>query len=329
MKKSKLKADDCSPLTAAVDRGEVRLVSLGRGQYPGARLSTGRLPGLKTVGYWDAVGVQTWGLPMHRNEGIEICYLISGETLFATDKEEWHLRPGDITITRPWQRHKLGNPNIGPCKLFWMILDVESSDGRAAWEFPDWIGPDIESRRELLKVFRKNPRCQLLSDSQQLRDFMQESCEFLHKDDPLSTSRISNLVNHLLLTVAQRLSETIQDKRSDPQGFDQTIREFFRGLESSIDKAAEPWSVSDIAHTCRVGITYLTSSCREMFNTTPSEQLNRIRLFHSAKRLCADKDATVTDIAHLVGFSSSQYFATRFRKQFGKTPKEYRETTPS
>ena len=39
--KASLQADDCSPLTEAAARGELELVSLGRGQYPGRPLREG------------------------------------------------------------------------------------------------------------------------------------------------------------------------------------------------------------------------------------------------------------------------------------------------
>ena len=111
---AELEPDDCQPLREGMERGEVEMFARVRGQYPGTPLEEGRLPGLRTVGYWDAVGPQSWGLPMHRNEGIEICYLLSGETAFATDHESVLLRPGDITITRPWQRHRLAIPTSAP-----------------------------------------------------------------------------------------------------------------------------------------------------------------------------------------------------------------------
>ena len=138
-------ADDCQPLKKAVAEGRVHLAARVRGQYPGTPLASGQLPNLRTIGYWDAVGPQSWGLPKHRNEGIEICYLLNGETTFATDEESVMLRPGDITITRPWQNHQLGDPHIRHCKLFWVILDVETGPGRNQWQFPDWIGPDPDS----------------------------------------------------------------------------------------------------------------------------------------------------------------------------------------
>ncbi|MFD2256144.1 AraC family transcriptional regulator [Luteolibacter algae] len=324
MPKGPLEADNCSPLLNAIQRGGVEFFAYGRGQYPGKRLAVNQLPGLRTVGYWDAIGVQAWGLPMHRNEGIEICCLLNGETVFATDSEQWILRPGDITITRPWQRHRLGDPHIGACKLFWFIIDVESGNGRAAWEFPSWIGPDADSRRALLRIFRKNQRCYIGDKNGRLHDMLSDACGRLAAGGDLSTAIISNLINHVMVEVGVRLSGGIPDGMSDPQGFDRTIREFFRGLELSFEKAAEPWTVADIARVCRVGVTYLTASSRSIFNTTPSDQLNKVRLFHAARMLKANPDLRVTEIAMLTGFNTSQYFATRFRKQFRMSPREYR-----
>ena len=77
---------------------------------------------------------------------------------------------------------------------------------------------------------------------------------------------------------------------------------------------------AEIARACRVGTTYLNSACKELFNATPSDQLCRIRLAHAARMLRDESARTVTGIAFTAGFNSSQYFATRFRRQFGKTP---------
>lgn len=322
-------SDDCSPLTSAVDRGEVSLIAYSRGQYPGIRLKTGILTGLRSIGVWNAVGPQHWGLPMHRNEGIEICYVLSGQTEFATDTEQRTLRAGDITITRPWQRHCLGNPNIRPCKLFWIIIDVESSKQSSIWELPEWVGPDIHSRRELLRTYRQNQCCHLIDKGGDLKRVVERSFQFAQADGPLITAHLSNLVNSVLLTVAERLSADIAQSSKDPQGFDQTIGYFFKGLEASVDKAAEPWTVNSMAHACRVGKSYLTTSCREIFNTTPSEQVNLIRLHHAGRMLHSDKTRTITEIAFEVGFNSSQYFANRFKKQFGCTPAQYMKAKPT
>lgn len=318
-------ADDCQSLRQAVARSEVRMEARVRGRYPGTPLVGGALPGLRTIGYWDAVGPQSWGLPMHRNEGIEICYMLSGESVFATDREELVLRPGDITITRPWQRHCLGDPYIRPCRVFWLILDVEGGQGGHQWQFPGWIGPDLASRRELLRIFRANQRCHLVDETLSLKSFLGEACRRLNETGPLETARLAGAVNHLLLSVAGLLASDSGSRHEDPHGFDRTVHGFFRGLEASIDSAAEPWTVATMARACRVGATYLTAACKDLFNATPSDYLSHIRLAHAARMLREEPAQKITDVAFATGFNSSQHFATRFRRQYGMTPGAFRE----
>lgn len=265
---------------------------------------------------------------MHRNEGIEICYLLSGETPFGTTQDSFLLRPGDITITRPWQRHRLGNPDIRACRLFWAIIDVELSHDTSAWEFPHWIAPDPQSRQKLLHTYRRNQRCHIKDEGLTLKPFLMEACKSLKEPEPLCYAIAANIVNHLLVNVGLMLSRGISEQSSDPQGFNHTVQSFFNDLASSVEHAAEPWTVDEMARACRVGVTYLTSCCKNIFNTTPSEQLCQTRLAHSASMLRTAPQKTITDIAFETGFNSSQYFATRFRKQHGCTPKQFRNEAP-
>ncbi|MEM0964600.1 MAG: AraC family transcriptional regulator [Verrucomicrobiota bacterium] len=318
-------ADNCAPLSEAVEKGEVHLVAKSRGQYPGKRIPKGALPGLRTIGFWDAVGPQSWGLPMHRNEGIEICYVFSGECRFITNNGDWNLRAGDMTVTRPWQRHQLGDPTIRPCKLVWVILDVESAGQNGVWEFPSWIGPDLKARRALLRAFRKNQHCQFHDTDGHLKPLMERTCQQLKDESALCVAKLASNINALLVEVADYLAEGLTDPKKDPQGFDQTIRQFFHGLEYSVEKASESWSVGEMAHACRVGKSYLTSACRTIFNATPAEQLNRIRLNHARDILLCSPEMPITDVAFATGFNTSQYFANCFKRQFNCTPREYRK----
>ncbi|OQW94793.1 MAG: hypothetical protein BWK77_08530, partial [Verrucomicrobia bacterium A1] len=105
-------ADTCSELVQAAGRGEVRLEALARGTYPGGRLAPRAVPGVRSVGFWDARHEQDWGLPVHRNEGIEFTFLASGSTGFSVDGRAYTLRAGDLAVTRPWQPHCVGGPRF-------------------------------------------------------------------------------------------------------------------------------------------------------------------------------------------------------------------------
>ena len=90
-----------------------------------------RYAGIRTVGRWDARHDQRWGLDWHRNEGIELTLLSRGRLAFATDAGEQVLRPGDLTVTRPWQRHRVGAPFVTPGRLHWLILALADCSSAA------------------------------------------------------------------------------------------------------------------------------------------------------------------------------------------------------
>ncbi len=147
--------DSCEPLKAAARREELYLRGWKRGNYPGIELPRKMLPQLSSIGVWDASRPQSWGLDVHCNEGIEFTYLARGKTSFEVDGQSWLLRKGDLTITRPWQFHRVGNPNIGPSRLIWIIIDVDVRRPNQPWRWPEWLICTPEELKRLTRLLRR------------------------------------------------------------------------------------------------------------------------------------------------------------------------------
>ena len=105
----------------------------------GAKAPPHTLPGVKSLGFWDADHRQDWGLDWHRNEGIELTLLESGRLPFSVDGQDLDLKPGDLTITRPWQLHRVGRPHVTACRLHFLILDVGVRRPHQRWKWPPWL----------------------------------------------------------------------------------------------------------------------------------------------------------------------------------------------
>lgn len=58
---------------------------------------------------------------------------------------------------------------------------------------------------------------------------------------------------------------------------------------------------------------------------TVSAHIRRLRLEKAANRILADSGTSITTVALDCGFGSSQNFATAFKKQFGYSPRMFRE----
>ena len=59
------------------------------------------------------------------------------------------------------------------------------------------------------------------------------------------------------------------------------------------------------------------------YRQTPLDYREGQRLAQ-ARRLLAEKGQTITGLAYALGYSSSQHFATNFKRHVGLTPREYR-----
>ena len=314
-------ADSCEPLAAAAERGDLALQALSRGSYPGRRLLSGELPEVRSAGVWDASRDQDWGLAWHRNEGIEITYLARGALGFDVDGRSQPLRPGHVTITRPWQEHRVGDPNVAASRLHWLILDVGVRRPHQPWVWPDWLLlPDGLARR-LTTLLQQNEQPVWPADDALGRAF-ERLADVLGDDaSEARETRLKLRVNELLLALLEVLEgHDIALDRSLPSA--QRSVELF--LASLAQRCGEPWSLQRMAEACGLGRSRFTHYCKRLTNMTPVEYLTHCRV-HAARRLLATPaSGTISDVAYACGFETSQYFATVFRAHTGVTPSGYR-----
>ena len=113
MGRTRYAIDNCEPQKEAVREGKIEFHALTKGHYPGTLIPRDVLPGLNSIGFWDANTSQDWGLNPHRNEGIKIVFFETGTCALMMEQKTIHVHAGNFLLTRPWQLHKFGAPNIG------------------------------------------------------------------------------------------------------------------------------------------------------------------------------------------------------------------------
>lgn len=316
--------DTCAPQLEAIRRGVIELHALSNGYYPGERMKSNMLPGLSSVGFWSCRRAQDWGLDFHRNEGMEIVFLENGVTGFEVDGCHHTLRAGDLTITRPWQLHRLGDPNIGRGRLFWLILDVGVRRPSQKWRWPDWVLLEREDLAELTGKLRHGEQSVWQGNPRVREAFREIGDCVLGWSSRHAASRLAVAVNRLLVELLEILGEQRPMEAPEPTSRRLTVELFLRDLAENPASAAESWSLESMAEHCGMGITAVAGYCRELVNNGPMAYLNLCRLDHAARDLIKHPDASVTEIAMRTGFNSSQYFATCFRKRYRTTPVGYR-----
>jgi AraC family L-rhamnose operon regulatory protein RhaS len=314
--------DTCLPLLRGEAEGKIHFHALARGHYPGKKLARGALPGLKTVGFWDANHHQDWGLDWHRNEGIELTFLESGGMPFAVDKADFQLQPDDLTFTRPWQQHRLGNPFISAGRLHWIILDVGVRRPHQSWKWPPWLVLTPADLRQLTTFLRQNEQPVWRAEAE-IRRCCQKIAQAVVGEH---LSRLAVCLNEIFVLVLEMFCREKAPLDESLSSARRTVELFWNDLRQNEEHLELQWTVAAMARRCGMGVTHFIHQTKQLVNMTPGHYLTRCRLEAAAKMLLCAPEANITDIALRSGFSSSQYFATQFRRQFDCTPSDYRQS---
>ncbi len=317
-------ADTCERLVGAAEAGEVRMVALARGTYPGEPLPAKDLPQVSSIGYWDAAHDQTWGLAEHRNEGIEITYLDNGHLGFVVDGRSHPLSPGHLTITRPWQPHSVGNPQVTASRLYWLILDVGVRQRQRAWTWPPWLVLSQHDLKELTSLLRANAHPVWPGTPEIGRCFatlghLVASAQVA----PPPLSRLALLINELLVCVLELLRTRNPPRRTSPTPGERNVAMLLERLKNQLD---EPWTLETMAVQAGLKRTRFAHHCRKLTNLAPMAYLQQLRIA-KAKHLLTESKSHITAIAMDCGFASSAYFSNVFRSLTGCSPREWREQT--
>lgn len=314
-------SDTCEPLNNAWRLNKIDLQARARMNYPGYRMGKGELTGVNAIGFWNAQHPQEWGLDWHRNEGIEITFLETGNLSFELEQEQYTLGPDNFTITRPWQSHKLGNPNIGIGKLYWIILDVNVRQPHQKWQWPSWIMLSKNDIEELSKMLRQNEQPVWKANSEIRRCFQKIGSFLINNCGSKNETWIKIYINELLMHLITLF-------RLGPFQHDETLTDSCRTIELFIrdlnNTYYQPWTLESMAEHCDLGVTRFVHYFKLYTNKTPVQYLTYLRMQVAGRELREKPNMNVNQIGYECGFSSSQYFATLFKKQYGCSPVNYR-----
>jgi LacI family transcriptional regulator len=87
--------------------------------------------------------------------------------------------------------------------------------------------------------------------------------------------------------------------------------------------ATDPIGINEVLRAVPVSRSWLERRFKEVFDRTPGAEICRMRFEH-AKRLLAETDMSVPDVAAASGYGSREYMASVFKSKIGLSPQKYR-----
>lgn len=263
------------------------------------------LPELRLVGHLDAAAGEERGLPPHRHDALEVCCVHRGHLRWWSN-DRWHtVAGGDIVVTPPGAPHGGDRTSLSACTLTW--FQVVLSDR------PRPLGlPAIEAAAlvSALHALRDGPRPAPAGTPEAFRRLF----ELCQAGDQLASAEARGVIIGLLATIA-RAGEA-EAVRAEPP-----VVAGARALMT--EHVADPLALETIAARLGYSLASFKRAFRASGGIGPGEFYLRLRIEEACRRL-ATTDATVTGIAHDLGFASSQHFATIFRRIVGVSPGRYR-----
>jgi AraC-like DNA-binding protein len=220
----------------------------------------------------------------------------------------YQLRGGDVFLTFPDEPHSTGGKPSEPGVLYWLNV-------RRPAEGCTFLGlPEAESQT-LLAALDALPHRHFRA-TQHTKTLFRDLFRWHDSPgNPARTLRLRLAVTRLLLDVidasgprakspaSERISEIIRLTRSHPE------RDF---------------RLDDLARHARLSLSHFKKRFRAETGLSPRQFILRDKI-EAAKRILHAQSTSVTDIALDLGFVSSQYFATVFKRITGMTPSRYRE----
>ena len=242
---------------------------------------------------------------------MEICYLDGGEQVFVVGGKQFHLTGGDVFVTYPDERHSSGALPMEKSTLYWLGINLrESTRG-----FLGYSEREAETLR--MRLARIGPRH--FKGGPHLRDLLEKAIAAYSEKDALGIIMFRNHLTEFLLAVCRC------SRQKHPHQHSTLIDDLLVYIAKHLH---EKLAVSDLASQVQLSIARFKQRFKDEMGIAPNEYVLRSKI-EAAKRALADGTTSVTAVAIDLHFSSSQYFATVFRRYTGTTPMAFvRNSTP-
>lgn len=249
------------------------------------------------------------GLESHRHRGaMEICYLVRGRQTYYVGGRRFCLRGGDVFLTLPDEMHSTGGEPEEKGLLYWMALKhPDKTHGALA-------GLDRRDSRCLWKELNSDGK-RHFPGSPNLKHHLDAITELFHAPHkPLKAAIMTHKIQAFLFDLLDA-----RNRSEDAEG-NHIFEAVIRHIKSHLDQP-EALKVEDLAGLAGLSVSRFKGRFKEELGIPPAEYALRLRVEEAARRL-RRSGVSVTDVAMQMGFSSSQYFASVYRRFTNTTPRE-------
>lgn len=253
------------------------------------------------------------GKPMHFHTGImEIFCLVKGSRSTVVEDRgvmsTYTYNGNQIFLIYPGEHHGSADLPEKPCEFYGLQLDFRRPD--------HLLGLDRAYSQVLCSKLLSLKHRQYQCGSSHIQ-YLRTAFNFFATLDPESVAAGLQFLCAFLFSLPMLTPAE-----------DVHVRNIDNGIQSAIDyireNIQEPLKLETLAKISGYSMSYFKLKFRNETGITPAEYVT-LQKMEAAGHLLSGTSQSITDIAYSLGFSTSNYFSTAFRKYYQMTPREYRK----
>ncbi len=244
----------------------------------------------------------------HRHADVlEIFYVVQGKVTWWVDGVSTDVRGNELFLVWPDEWHGARDHIVEPAEYYWVQVCLPlllAGAGGESFARLRSIGNGAAPPRKITAARTLLPLYQSLLHEHAAREICGES--------------VARETLHLLLATVGRYARMQETTKPAGGACHANIERAIRRANRNVRET----TLADMAQASGLDAATFRKHFCALTGLSPLQYLTRLRLQNAKERMA--RGTNVTDIAHELGFSSSQYFATVFRKYEGLTPSEFR-----
>ena len=258
-------------------------------------------------------GGQSFQIPVHWHDELEIIYVKSGFLTVNISGENYIGKPGDAFVVSPGNLHFMGS-QTGSVDYFTFLFPLKYIAFRSDDMLDDKLIEPLNSGHLMI--------------SPEIKDTVKEQCEQLarvyaaeiDKSESKITSQIRKKI--ILLQFIHELWKKGFIVENDTTGRNTVEKEMVSYIQQNymgkilLREFGEQFHLSE---------KYISRYFKEHFHITLSQYVTYLRLEH-AKQMLQETDISVTEVAMQSGYQNISYFIRSFKKTYGVSPLKYRKS---
>ena len=252
-------------------------------------------------------GGQSFQIPVHWHDELEIIYVKSGFLTVNISGENYIGKPGDAFVVSPGNLHFMGSQN-GTVDYFTFLFPLKYIAFRSDDMLDDKLIEPLNSGHLMI--------------SPEIKDTVKEQCEQLagvyaaeiDKSESKITSQIRKKI--ILLQFIHELWKKGFIVENDTTGRNTVEKEMVSYIQQNYTGKI---LLREFGEQFHLSEKYISRYFKEHFHITLSRYVTYLRLEH-AKQMLQETDISVTEVAMQSGYQNISYFIRSFKKTYGVSP---------